>query len=98
MDSERDPHTSYRVERMPGALFSVTTYPPTDTYDNGITIEENLLESKLPTWVRTSMDMLDMASTNDAGAVPFFGTRSGNIYWFQSTQIYNAGTLRDKES
>lgn len=95
MDNERDQHTSYRVELLDdpkdGLTYHVTTYAPSGVSGSlEYTKEETLRVDLVPSWVLTSIEMLNMASVNEAGAIPFFGTRSGNIYWFQASQVYNA--------
>lgn len=94
MDSERNPETSYRVERLSprqdGLVYEVTTYAPV-TEGQTFTKEEVLREDVLPDWVRVGMSMLDMASSPDGmGSIPFFGSRTYDTYWFQARQVYAA--------
>jgi hypothetical protein len=94
MHEERDPRTSYRVEviddyKGEGQLaLSVTIYPPASSGEN-VTVGCLYRYDAIPEWLRISMDLLDLSSTNGFGMVPFFGGRSSNVYWFHAQQVYN---------
>jgi len=88
MHQERDPSTSYRVEvAWPAGAdqltFSVTIYPP-----GSLTVGSIYREDVVPQWMRTAIDMLDMAAIKGEAIIPFFGNKSGNTYWFFAQQVY----------
>ena len=92
MHKERDPHTSYRVEvAWPSGsdqlIFSVTVYPPI-TSDNPVTVGSLYREDVIPEWMRTAVDMLDMAAIKGEATIPFFGSKAGSTYWFFAQQVY----------
>lgn len=94
MSPQRDPDTSYRVEvtwpaNSDQLTFSVTIYPPASSGES-VTVGTVYREDVIPEWIRVAIDMLDMAAVEGNASIPFFGNKSGNLYWFHSRQTYTA--------
>jgi len=92
MHQQRDPHTSYRVEvswpvKSDQLTFLLTIYPPVGS-GYGSTVRCEYREDVIPEWMRTAIDMLDMAAFKGEATIPFFGSKSGNTYWFFAKQVY----------
>jgi len=71
-------------------IFSITVYPPADS-DKQPIVGGTYREDSIPEWVRTALDMLDMAAIQGQAVIPFFGSKSDNTYWFFAQQVYEAG-------
>ena len=90
IDSERNPTSSYRVEIEIGSdplLYYVTTYPQRITVPT-LGVAGHYRADVLPKWLIIAMTMLDMASENNVGSIPYFGTKSINTYWLMAKQVY----------
>jgi len=92
MHQQRDPYTSYRVEVMWPSdsellTFSVTIFPPSIQGDS-LTVNTIYREDVIPEWVRTSVDMLNMAAIKGEAIIPHFGNKSGTVYWLFAQQTY----------
>lgn len=87
MDEQRNPKTSYCVELLDDEeLIAVVSTYSTSGLKDKIRMEYRL--DALPTWVRTGIDLLDLATVDGHADIPKFGHKTDRSYWFFSDQVY----------
>jgi hypothetical protein len=91
MHQTRDRRTSYRIEKVNSDLdqltLSVTIYPPAGEKEN-VSVGSFYRVDAVPEWVTIAMDMLDASATDGVGSIPFYGSKSGMVYWLHAEQVY----------
>lgn len=93
IDILRNTTYSYRVKvetNTDPPLYHVTTYPkyPKHSMEDANVKFGHYRFDLVPEWMVTAMTMLDMASEGGDATIPYFGTKSGGVYWLMADQVY----------
>jgi hypothetical protein len=89
LDATRVLTTTYRVKHLDSGFYQVTVYPKQSEVTASYVTQGEYRPDALPRWIIEGVRMLDVAGVDTR--VPFYGSRIGGSYWFES--IDSDGTM-----